>query len=231
MAFIAISPPDFQRARSAEHKQQRALDLLAAARDLAIRSGVRSVTLTAIATQAGVHPSAVRRYFDSREDILLQLAAGAWQDWAAAVGCKFEQRTGLSVRDVAETLAVSLAERPLFCDLLAHASLSPEREVPVQSARAYKIAALDSVHSAGAAVSRALPALPLDGGHEAVTAATALAAMLWQYAHPPETLQRLYNEDPRLGHAATDFTGRLARILEDLFAGIAGRPVLPASGG
>jgi AcrR family transcriptional regulator len=217
--FVTV-PADFRRARSPEHKQQRALDLLEAARELATAGGARTVTLTAIATRAGVHPSAVRRYFDSREDMLLNLAAGAWREWAAALSGQFERSGRLTVQGVAETLAVSLAERPLFCDLLAHASLSLEREVPVTSARSYKIAALDSAYSASAAVGRALPSLPRDGGHEAVTAATALAAMLWQYAHPPETLQRLYAEDPRLGHDAADFTARLTQMLDDLLAGI-----------
>jgi AcrR family transcriptional regulator len=64
----------FQRAYSLHHKQQRAADLIEAARTLGARGGVRTVTLTAIATQAGVHASAVRRYYASREEIPLTLA-------------------------------------------------------------------------------------------------------------------------------------------------------------
>src|ERR1700680_810200 len=54
-------PPErtFQRAYSPQHKEQRVTDLMRAARALAARDGVRTVTLTAIATQAGVHVSAV----------------------------------------------------------------------------------------------------------------------------------------------------------------------------
>ncbi|HWM98770.1 MAG TPA: hypothetical protein VNO54_17150 [Streptosporangiaceae bacterium] len=40
---------------------------------------------------------------------------------------------------------------------------------------------------------------------ELVTAVTALAAMLWQYAHPADSLRSLYEEDPRLAHAVVDF--------------------------
>jgi hypothetical protein len=52
-----------------------AADLVEAARILASRDGVRAVTLTAIATQAAAHASAVRRYYASREEILLTVAA------------------------------------------------------------------------------------------------------------------------------------------------------------
>src|ERR1700726_3170284 len=59
--YTVVMPPErtFQRAYSPQHKEQRVTDLMQAARALAARDGVRTVTLTAIATQAGVHVSAV----------------------------------------------------------------------------------------------------------------------------------------------------------------------------
>src|SRR5258708_19689951 len=71
--WTVVMPPErtFQRAYSPQHKEQRVTDLMQAARALAARDGARTVTLTAIATQAGVHLSAVRRYFESPEEILL----------------------------------------------------------------------------------------------------------------------------------------------------------------
>ncbi len=85
----------FQRARSAEHKERRAADLVEAARSLALSGGARTVTLTAIAERAGVHPSAVRRYFDSREDILLLLAGQAWREWSDSLARQLSRRHGL----------------------------------------------------------------------------------------------------------------------------------------
>src|SRR6202045_2284700 len=60
--YTVVMPPErtFQRAYSPQHKEQRVTDLMRAARALAARDGVHTVTLTAIATQAGVHVSAVR---------------------------------------------------------------------------------------------------------------------------------------------------------------------------
>jgi AcrR family transcriptional regulator len=62
----------YQRARSDEHKLQRAAAFLDAARTVALRDGVHGTTLVAIAQAAGLHHSAVRRYFPSRDAVLLR---------------------------------------------------------------------------------------------------------------------------------------------------------------
>ena len=64
-------------ARTEEEKRQRAAAIVEAARSLALDTGVASVTLTGVANRAGVHYSAVRRYFSSHE-VLLHLAAEGW---------------------------------------------------------------------------------------------------------------------------------------------------------
>jgi AcrR family transcriptional regulator len=81
-----VTTSTVRRARSAESKERRAADLAGAAGALATSLGLRNVTLAAIAEDAGVHPSAVRRYFDSREDILLTLAAEACRTGCGRIG-------------------------------------------------------------------------------------------------------------------------------------------------
>jgi len=149
----------FQRARTEANKKRRATDLVEAARELALRDSARCVTLTAIATHAGVHASAVRRYFDSREEILLVLTAQEWASWADEMVKALKGSAVVRVEQVASLLAKSISGRALFCDLLAHASLTLERQVPLEVARTFKLAALDSmrrtIDSLTAEVSRA----------------------------------------------------------------------------
>lgn len=142
MAFSACAAPVTSsvtgRTRSPylsteQRKQQRAEDLLAAARRLALDEGVRAVTLTEIANVAGVHVSAVRRYFESREEIFLRRADEGWTEWAQAVRRQVGTGRPLTPRALATTLADTLSERPLFGDLLAHAPLSLERAVSAAS--------------------------------------------------------------------------------------------------
>jgi AcrR family transcriptional regulator len=205
--------PDFRRARTPERKQQRAADLLDAARKLAQQEGVRAVTLTEIANAAGVHVSAVRRYFESREEIYLRLADEGWREWAEALRRRLATVPEATPDALAATLADTLNERPLFCDLLAHAPLSLERAVSADVVHSYKLSALAAAHDIAESVTAALPDLRYDSALDLVTTTMALAQSLWQIAHPPQTLAELYREDPRLAHAETDFGPRLTHLL------------------
>ncbi|MGK5683655.1 TetR family transcriptional regulator [Actinoplanes sp. URMC 104] len=215
-----MSHTPFQRARSAQAKEERSAALVRAARELATEAGVRSVTLTEIATTAGVHVSGVRRYFGSREEIFLRLAAQEWEQWAGTIEAALAGRREVPAAELAGLLSRTLAERALFCDLLAHAPLTLEREVPRETVRDFKLTALRAVDVIVAAVTSAT-ALPAPAAHDLVAAVTSLAASLWQIAHPPETLAALYAEDPRVAHAASDFTPRLTRLTSALVLGLA----------
>jgi AcrR family transcriptional regulator len=215
---VATTEPAFQRARRPEHKAQRVAAILAAARTLALRNGVRSVSLTDIAAEVGIHKSAVLRYFETREEIYLRLTAEGWQEWVDAVRTEL---TGTGPEALATALTSTLADRPLFCELLAHASLHLERHVSTQAVRDFKLTSLAAVDELLTAAGHAVPALGPDGGIDLVAGVTALAASLWQTSHPPETLAQLYRSDPRLAHAAMDFPVRLRHLTHALITGLA----------
>ncbi|MEU4670139.1 TetR/AcrR family transcriptional regulator [Amycolatopsis sp. NPDC023774] len=211
---------EFQRARRPEHKEQRRDAILAAARLLATRAGVRAVTLGDIAGEVGVHKSALLRYFETREEIYLHLTAAGWHDWAAGLHAALDETTGATPAEVAGVIARTLDERPLFCDLLAHAPLTLERHVSLESVRAFKLSALEAVNDIATLLTRTLPGLGAQGGRHVVGAVTSLAASFWQISHPPETLAQLYREDPRLGHGVVEFTPRLLHLTEAVLAGL-----------
>ncbi|MGW6775366.1 TetR family transcriptional regulator [Streptomyces sp. NPDC055037] len=206
--------PSFQRARSAENKRQRATALVEAARSLALEGGVASVTLTAVAERAGVHHSAVRRYFSSHKDVLLHLAAEGWTRWSDAVCDALRTRAPATPATVAEVLATTLADDPLFCDLLATVPLHLEHDVDVERVVSFKRVSRSAVMSMAEAVGDALPGLGRRDALDIVTSANAVAATLWQVAHPPEALARAYAEDRTIAPTwALDFTATLTRLL------------------
>ncbi|HEY4460137.1 MAG TPA: TetR family transcriptional regulator [Pseudonocardiaceae bacterium] len=207
--------PGFQRARTAEHKEQRAEALLGAARELASANGVREVTLTAIANAAGVHVSGVRRYFESREDIFLRLAAEGWADWVDAVAAELSGGRGL-VDVVAETLGA----RPLFCDLLGHVQVSFEREVTLESVWDFKLKAVAQADRLARLCAQALSELDEQKARDLVSAIVALAGATWQTAHPSQILAGLYEADARLAHAAVEFVPKLRALLLTFVAGL-----------
>jgi AcrR family transcriptional regulator len=212
----------FQRARSTENKRLRAEALVEAARSLALEAGVASVTLTAMAARAGVHHSAVRRYFTSHKEVLLHLAAEGWTRWSDTVSKGLRAHGPMSPGRVAESLADGLAADPLFCDLLANVPLDLEHEVSIDRVVDFKRISLTAFMSIADSIEHALPALGRQGALDTLTAAYALAATLWQVAHPPEALAEAYAD----GRAVApdwnlEFVPALTRLLTATCTGLA----------
>ena len=154
-----MAPLTFQRARTEENKRRRAAALVEAARSLAVETGVASVTLTAVAGRAGIHYSAVRRYFTSHKEVLLHLAAEGWVRWSGTVCERLAEPGPMSPPRVAETLANGLAADPLFCDLLANVHLHLEHEVDIDRVVEIRRTSTAAVVSLADAIEQALSPL------------------------------------------------------------------------
>jgi AcrR family transcriptional regulator len=217
----------FLRARRPEQKQQRREEILAAARELALAHGVRSVSLAGIAALAGIDKSALLRYFETREQIFLELTAREWPAWTQALHDGLDGADPASAAAagpgpslVADVVARSFGDRPLFCDLLAHTPLNLERNVSPEAVRGYKLISLASVGEAAGVVRRVLPDLTERECREFISAIASLAGSVWQIANPVPALAALYASDPALAHACVDLVPRLRRTAEVLLAGL-----------
>jgi AcrR family transcriptional regulator len=215
----------FQRARRPEQKQARRAAILAAARRRADRDGVRTVSLGDIAADIGIHKSALLRYFETREEIYLELTAAAWGEWEAGLAVALGAvRTG-DAAAVAAVLARSFADRTLFCDLLDHTPLTFERHVSVEAVRRYKRVSLAAVSRGGAAVAAALPALNDGQGREVISILARLAGQTWQIANPPAELTVLYRSSPEFASACVELAPSLERAAGLVLAGLAAEAV------
>lgn len=193
---LPMAPLTFQRARTEENKRLRAAALVEAARSLALETGVASVTLTAVASRAGIHYSAVRRYFTSHKEVLLHLAAEGWVRWSTTVCDKLAASGPTSPSRVADILAEGLADDPLFCDLLANLHLHLEHEVHIDRVVEIRRTIAAAAIALAGGIERALPALGRSGAFDMLIAAYSLAAAFWQIANPPERLTDVYAEEP-----------------------------------
>jgi AcrR family transcriptional regulator len=220
-----MSAETYQRARRPEQKLERRDAILGAARELALRDGVRAVSLADIAALVGIHKSALLRYFETREQIFLDLTAQAWREWTAALHAELDEAApgapaSASADLVADVFARSFSDRPLLCDLIAHTPLNLERNVSPEAVRAYKLTSLAAVDEAAAIVRRVLPELTLAECAEFVAALASLAGAVWQIANPAPALAELYASDPALSRACFDLAPRLRRTAEILLAGL-----------
>lgn len=215
----------FQRARSDEKKRQRAAALTEAARAVALESGVASVTLTAVANRAGMHYSAVRRYFSSHKEVLLRLATQSWQRWAEHTCATLDRPGPATPARVAEALADGLVADPLFCDMLANLHLHLEHEVDLDRVVEVKRDSTAAALSIVAAVQRTLPELGQKGALDLLLAAYSLAATLWQMAHPPAGLADAYALESTVPPDWNlDFRTALTRLLTATCVGLTGEP-------
>jgi AcrR family transcriptional regulator len=217
----AVPQLSFQRARTEDKKRQRAAALVEAARSLAIESGVASVTLTDVASRAGVHYSAVRRYFTSHKEVLLNLAAEGWARFSDTVCESLRQPGPMSPARVAEALAQGLADDPLFCDLLANLHLHLEHEVELERVLEFKEVSNAAVISLTDAIENALPRLGRSGAFDVLLASYSLAAPMWQMANPPKRLADEYAKRPDVPPDwKIDFTAALTRLITATCVGL-----------
>jgi AcrR family transcriptional regulator len=213
-----VSQPK-QRARSAHDKELRRTALLDAARDLAIRHGAGEVTLTAVTAQVGLHASATRRYFESREELLLELTEQGWSDWRNALLAGLGDARGIPADELAAVLSGSLVQLPLFCDLLTHVVLSLEGAVRLERARQYKLAATAAYDVMVKALVDTESGLDHQAAYTVLTAAMTVGAYLFQLSRPSATLRQLYEEEPRWAHDALRFRDQLTTMLRVVILG------------
>ena len=195
-----------------------------AARSLALESGVASVTLTDVASRAGVHYSAVRRYFTSHKEVLLHLAAEGWARFSHTVCESLAEPGPMSPARVADALANGLAADPLFCDLLANLHLHLEHEVEIERVLGFKNISTAAAMSIAEAIEEALPALGRSGALDTLLAAYSLAAPLWQLAHPPKGVADAYADEADVPPDwDVDFTPALTRLVTATCVGLLAR--------
>jgi AcrR family transcriptional regulator len=223
---------DFQRARSPEAKQQREDAILAAARSLGAKRGIRQITLTDIAESVGMHKSALLRYFETREQIFLRLTAEGWQEWSEALRARLERIGSPTAKAVASAFSTTLAERGMFCDLLAQAPLNLERNVSLEAVRAFKLVTHNEVDAIVEVMRRLLPGLTRRDCVDIIAAATAQSGAFWQMANPGPEVAALYRSDAsmvpfpmldaRLHNAVFEIEPLLRRVLTAMLKGTLG---------
>lgn len=214
-------PKTFQRARRPEHKRQRRAAILAAARTLGRRHGVRNVTLGDVADAAGMAKSNVLRYFETREEIYLELATDGYAEWTAALA----ERLGDAPTDagtVADALAATLADRPLLCDLIAQVSAALEHNISPELGRDFKLGMLGHIDDLGRIIGRALPELTGDEPFEAAAGSFIAVAGLWPSSNPPAEILALLEHEPGFARAHRGFQANLRRLLHVLLVGLPG---------
>jgi len=230
-----MSDEDFQRARSPEQKEERKTLLLEAARELLRESRTeQELSLNELAKRAGMAKSNVYRYFESREAILLELLRQEWSHWffelkATVEGLRLpprERKPGRQrardfsrVDKLMQSLAATMAERPLLGRLCSILSSVLEQNVSAETVRAFKFDSLGFVKMLAEYLHDAAPELSAAQYEELFHTGFAALVGLWAFAHPAPAVAAIL-DDPRLAPFRHDFPRDFARHLSLLARGL-----------
>jgi AcrR family transcriptional regulator len=184
----------FQRARRPEQMAARRSAILAVARAMLSDKNVADISLRELSDRVGLAKSNVLRYFDSREAIFLEVLDEQCRAWLA----ELEDRLGkprprkanyASEIRVASTIADSLAERRLLCELLGSMAGVLERNISGQFARDFKARAMANTSAFAQLVSHQLPWLPTEFTEFFAEGALTLTAGMYPFSVPTEPVR------------------------------------------
>jgi AcrR family transcriptional regulator len=82
-----------RQARSQRKREQTRTEILDAARDVVLRDGLTSFTLSAVADDLGLTKPALYYYFDSKEALVFELFLREWMETATEVQAAVEETT------------------------------------------------------------------------------------------------------------------------------------------
>ena len=208
------------RARSDEQKEQRRQALLAAAARLYEGQPIEDVSLNAIAREANISKGNVYRYFESREDLFLQLTLDSLDRWIQALVRRLGSLTPpAAADDIARVFAETIVEHARFARLSSVLSTVLETNVSTEAVVRFKTQYFTILEPLREAVGRALSELDADDGAQMIETAYFLMVGMWPSAHPAPAV-KVALKRPELQAACINFEPRFAALLANAIRGL-----------
>ncbi|MFE5284889.1 TetR/AcrR family transcriptional regulator [Nocardia sp. NPDC056611] len=214
----------FQRARTAEQRDIRRRAILDTAAVMLDEMPVADLSLNDLARRVGLAKSNVLRYFESREEILLELLDQGFRRWLAELADELPSMTdpGQPVIEridrLAAVLSGSLQDHTVLCDLVSAQAGVLEHNVSVEVVVRYKRSTLANLANLAAQVRGVVPELG-DNAWSICLMGVALAGGLYAHARPAASTVAAYDADPDLAALRIDARAAFARTLATLMTG------------
>lgn len=175
----------FQRARQPEQKAHRKLAILEATASLLEGGGLDDVSLGRIASEVGLAKSNVYRYFESREQIFLELLIRDEAAWVASLELALAPLAESDDADAVGTaVARSIAAHERLCRLTAVLTTVLEQNISEATVVTFKRQAMALSIRIHNAIAVALPSLSRDDGFAFQRYVHAIIAGLWPISNP-----------------------------------------------
>ncbi|MBF6331059.1 TetR/AcrR family transcriptional regulator [Nocardia transvalensis] len=219
----------FQRARSEEQRQVRRRVILDTAAAMLDEMPVAELSLNELSRRVGLAKSNVLRYFESREEILLELMSRELRRWVAEVAdeltAAIDPHVSATERgdQLAAVLSRSLRDHPVLCDLLNAQPGVLEHNVSTDVVVRYKRSGADLHATLVDLVRGVLPELGNDGARTLCMVAPTIAAAFYPYSRPSARVLDAYRVAPTLNALRFDTPAILETTLATLITGTLAR--------
>ncbi|MDX1695035.1 MAG: TetR family transcriptional regulator [Ketobacteraceae bacterium] len=209
----------FIRARQPEQKEQRRTQILQAAATLLEDQGFENVSLNGIARQAKVAKSNIYRYFESREDIYLQLLKDDWRNWLDDIELSLSPlENSDDIDQVTALIASKIAAAPRMCQLISVLASVLEHNLSEELLYNFKLESVAMGMRLVGMLQSALPGIKQENLLPAVQSMIALIAGLWPLGNPNERVSKIM-EKPELSAFRLEFDIAIAQSLRLLARG------------
>jgi len=210
----------WRRARSEEQREQRRQVLLAAAARLYAAHPIQEVSLSAIAREANISKANIYRYFESREDLFLQLVLDSLESWSESLTRRLDSLDPpATAQAVARVFSETATEHGRFARLSSVLSTVLEHNVSTEGIVRFKTRFVSFLPAPQEAVQRALGNLGPEAARHVLEVAYFLMAGLWPASHPPPELRVALNR-AGLESVCIDFEARLTDFLSVSIRGL-----------
>jgi AcrR family transcriptional regulator len=210
----------FQRARKPAEQKLRREAILTAAAELFDAEGPQGTGLNAIAAKAGFTKSNVYRYFESREDVLMNLFLRELESFVGDFEAAVAACAAGDIGALAQVSTDTFLAHPRFCALVAILTSVLEQNVSVEKIIELKrsVTAFNA-RIAGAVHSR-LPKATLEDCSWAVGMVATLVGGMWPNVTPSTNAARVLAM-PEFDYLKPKPARDLKRAIAALFAAIA----------
>ena len=206
------------RAIAEEDKEARRHSLLDAAESLFLQHPDRVASVAEVAEAAGLAKGTVYLYFPSKEEMLLSLHERHVAKFFSALMRRLAGRRAVGFDEVWRVTRDNLVRAPGYLPLTSRCFGLMDRDIPAETALAYKVRVGKALADAGTGLERHFPALANGGGVTLLQHSYGLIVGLWQLMHPIERFGNAM-ERAELAMFKRDYEREIEQALRALWAG------------
>jgi AcrR family transcriptional regulator len=207
-----------QRAYGVEDKEERRQVILDAAESLYLKHPDRIANVAEVAEAAGLAKGTVYLYFPGKEEMLLALHERHVAHFFSELMKRLAEPGPLDFDHIFPITRDHMIRVPGYLALTSRCFAMMDREIPIETALAFKMRVNEILAGAGAALERHFPGLGPGGGVLILLHSYGLIAGLWQLLHPNERFGKAM-ERPELKLLKRDYEREIESALRALWSG------------